>query len=206
MSIKTDPRIDAYIKRAAPFAQPILKHLRALIHRTCPDVQETMKWSFPHFDYKGQVMCSMAAFKQHAVFGFWKEELLRGQVKLFANTPAGKTAMGSLGRITSLQDLPKDNLLQQAIRAAMKLNDAGIKVPRAKPIKKTTLRTPSFLLTALKQHPRAYATWQQLRYSHKKEYIEWITQAKTDTTRDKRLATTIEWLINGKSRNWKYER
>ncbi len=198
----TDPFVDAYIEKSKDFAKPILNHIRALVHETCPDVVETKKWSFPHFDYKGEMMCSMAAFKEHCAFGFWKQSLMED--KAF---PAEKTAMGSFGRITSLKDLPSDKTFKKLIVDAMKLNDAGIKVAKAKPAgERKELVVPDILKAALKTNALAAETFENFPYSCKKEYIEWITEAKTEPTRDKRLATTIEWLSEGKRRNWKYEK
>jgi uncharacterized protein YdeI (YjbR/CyaY-like superfamily) len=197
-----DPRVDAYIDRSADFAKPILLHIRKLVHTACPDVIETMKWSFPHFDYKGQMMCSMASFKQHCAFGFWKQSLLED-----AAFPAEKTAMGSFGRLTSVKDLPDDKTMKKLIADAMKLNDDGVKVKRAfVSSDKKELVVPDVLLEALAKHDAAAETFNSFPYSCKKEYVEWITEAKTDATRDKRLATAIEWLAEGKRRNWKYER
>jgi uncharacterized protein YdeI (YjbR/CyaY-like superfamily) len=197
-----DPRVDAYIDRSADFAKPILRHIRKLVHTACPDVIETMKWSFPHFDYKGQMMCSMASFKQHCAFGFWKQSLLED-----AAFPAEKTAMGSFGRLTSVKDLPDDKTMKKLIADAMKLNDEGVKVKRAfVSSDKKELVVPDVLLEALAKHDAAAETFNSFPYSCKKEYVEWITEAKTAATRDKRLATAIEWLAEGKRRNWKYER
>ena len=196
----TDPRIDAYIECSADFAQPLLKHIRKLVHKAAPEIVETMKWSFPHFDHKGTV-CSMAAFKEHCAFGFWKQSLLEDGA-----FPAEKTAMGSFGRITSRKDLPDDKTMVKLIRDAVSLNEKGIKVKRQTTPGKKDLVIPPYLLEALAKNDTAAATFENFPYSCKKEYIEWITEAKTDATRDKRLATTIEWLAEGKRRNWKYEK
>lgn len=196
----TDPFVDAYIEKSKDFAQPILNHIRELVHAACPDVIETKKWSFPHFDYKG-MMCSMAAFKEHCAFGFWKQSLLED-----AAFPAEKTAMGSFGRIKSIKDLPNDKTFKKLIVDAMKLNDAGIKIAKSKPAsEKKELVVPEILTAALATNELAAETFNNFPYSCKKEYVQWITEAKTDATRDKRLATTIEWLTEGKRRNWKYE-
>lgn len=196
-----DPWVDDYIDRSAEFAKPILRHIREVVHKACPEVVETKKWSFPHFDYKG-MLCSMAAFKEHCAFGFWKQSLLDQSV-----LPAEKTAMGSFGRITSIKDLPDDKTLKKLIAQAMKLNDAGIKVARPKPTgEKKELVIPEVLMEALAQHEAAAETFNNFPYSKKKDYVEWINEAKTDATRDKRLATSIEWLSEGKSRMWKYEK
>ena len=195
-----DPRVDAYIEKSAEFAQPILTHLRKLVHKACPEVKETMKWSMPHFEYKG-MLCGFASFKQHATFGFWKQSLLETDA-----FPAEKTAMGSLGRIESKKDLPADKVIIGLIHQAMELNEKGIKVEKKPAAAKKELVIPDILVTALKKNKTARETFDNFPYSCKKEYVEWITEAKTDATRDKRLATTLEWLAEGKRRNWKYEK
>jgi hypothetical protein len=195
-----DPRVDAYIAKSAPFATPILTRIRKAVHKGCPDVQETMKWSFPHFDYKG-MLCGMAAFKQHCTFGFWKASLL--QDSGIASKPAD--AMGQFGRITSVDDLPPENDLVALVRQAARLNDEGVKVVR-KPAPKPVPKAPPAFLKALRANSKAKAAYDAFSPSHRREYLEWITEAKTDATRDRRMATTIEWLAEGKSRNWKYER
>jgi len=197
----TDPFVDAYIEKSKDFAKPILKHIRALVHDACPDVVETKKWSFPHFDYKGEMMCSMAGFKEHCAFNFWKQSLLDQTA-----FPAEKTAMGSFGRIKSLDDLPDAKTMKKLIGDAMKLNDDGIKVAKPKPTgEKKELVVPYLLLEALATNEAAADTFNNFPYSKKKDYVEWITEAKTDATREKRLTTTIEWLAEGKSRHWKYQ-
>jgi uncharacterized protein YdeI (YjbR/CyaY-like superfamily) len=203
-----DPRVDAYIAKSAEFAKPILTHLREMIHKTCPTVEETMKWSFPHFMYKGpadrssRVLCSMASFKQHCAFGFWYADT--GDSSLEAETGP---AMGQYGRITGLGDLPKDKVLAQQIKDAVKLHDAGVK-PRATPrsTEKKELEIPEYFSAALKKNKKALATFDGFNYSNKKEYVEWVAEAKTDETRKKRLETAIEWMAEGKVRNWKYLR
>ena len=194
-----DKRIDAYIEKSAEFAQPIMTHLRELIHKACPEVSETLKWSMPAFEYKG-ILCGFAAFKQHATLMFWKQSLLESDA-----FPKNKTAMGSFGRITSLKDLPGDKVLLGLIHQAMELNEKGIKVPKKPAAPKKELVVPEILTKALSKHKAAKTTFENFPYSCKKEYVEWITEAKTEPTRDKRLATTIEWLAEGKRRNWKYE-
>jgi uncharacterized protein YdeI (YjbR/CyaY-like superfamily) len=193
-----DPRVDAYIEKSADFAKPILRHIRELVHKACPDIQETMKWSFPHFDHKGTV-CSMASFKQHCALGFWKQSLMEQDA-----FPAEKTAMGSFGRITSVKDLPPDKVMIALIHQAVELNEKGIKVAK-KPVDKKELVVPVDLTKALSKNKAAKAAFDKFSYSHKKEYVQWIEEAKTEPTRNKRLATTVEWLSEGKSRNWKYE-
>jgi uncharacterized protein YdeI (YjbR/CyaY-like superfamily) len=194
-----DKRVDAYIDKSAEFARPILRELRAIVHEACPEAEETIKWGFPHFDYKG-MLCSMAAFKQHCAFGFWKSELVLRDNK-------SPDAMGQFGRLTSVKDLPTRRVLIGYIKKAQELNDAGIKAARPKPrAEKKELVVPEYFTAALKKNKKALATFEGFPYSHKKEYVQWVTEAKTDETRQRRLATSVEWLAEGKSRNWKYER
>jgi uncharacterized protein YdeI (YjbR/CyaY-like superfamily) len=196
---KKDPRVDAYIAKAAPFAQPVLRHLRKLVHTGCPDVEETLKWSMPSFTYKG-ILCGMAAFKEHCTFGFWKHDLVVGA----QGAPKAEEAMGTFGRITKLSDLPSNEVLLGYVRKAVELNDAGIKKPASPKKPREELKIPSSLMEALKRNKKALETFEEFSYSHKKEYVEWITEAKRDETRDKRLATAIAWIAEGKPRNWKY--
>ena len=192
---KKDPRVDAYIKRAAPFARPILKHLRKIVQVGCPDVEETIKWRSPFFERKG-AMCFMAAFKEHCAFGFWKGALIFGK--------ENKGAMGHFGRITSISDLPDQKTLIGFVRKAAELNKAGVKklAPRARA--KQRINVPSDLKAALQKNAKARKTFEDFSYSHKKEYVDWITDAKRDETRKRRLQTAIQWLAEGKPQNWKY--
>jgi hypothetical protein len=193
-----DPRVDAYIAKSADFAKPILTHIRKLVHANCPDVTETLKWSMPHFEYKGGIFCGMAAFKAHATFGFWLGALL----KIDANPEKG---MGQFGRITSIADLPNDKEFARLAKAAMKLHDEGAKVPaRAKTAEKKELVVPDYFMAAVKKNKKALATFEGFVYSKKKDYVEWITEAKTEATRDRRLAQAVEWMSEGKVRHWKY--
>jgi uncharacterized protein YdeI (YjbR/CyaY-like superfamily) len=199
---KIDPRVDAYIAKSAGFARPILKHLRKLVHAACPEVEETLKWSFPHFLHHG-MMCGMAAFKQHCTLGFWKERLIFGTKA--RPDDREKSGLGQFGRITSLADLPKDKVLLGYIREAARLNEAGIKPPpRPKAQERKALIVPPYFLAALRKHKPALANFENFSYSHKKEYVEWITGAKREETRQKRIETAVAWLKEGKSRNWKY--
>jgi uncharacterized protein YdeI (YjbR/CyaY-like superfamily) len=198
--VNQDKRIDAYIARSAPFAQPILIHLRQLVHRASPEIEETIKWSHPTFLYRGKLLCRMAAFKAHAGFGFWHQ----GVEKLL-NRELGKTneASGLIGRITSLAELPADRDLLRYLKTAIKLSDEG--APSRPPRKpKPALPLPADLAAALKKNRAALTTWDNFSPSHRREYIEWITEAKRPVTRAQRLATTLEWLAAGKPRNWKY--
>ena len=195
---KRDPKVDTYIKKAAPFARPILTEFRDIVHASCPEVEEAMKWSFPHFVYTG-MLCSMASFTRHAAFGFWKGSLVTGG-------PKQADAMGHFGRVTKRSDLPSRAVLAGFVKRAAALNDQGVKVARAPKSAPTPVRVPADLSAALKKHAGARTGFAGLSPSHKREYIEWITTAKTDDTRARRLAQAIEWMAEGKSRNWKYER
>jgi len=196
----TDPRVDAYIEKSNDFAKPILRHIRELVHEACPETTETIKWGFPHFDYKG-MLCSMASFKEHCAFGFWKQTLIESDA-----FPTEKTAMGSFGKLKLLADLPDDATMKKLIADAVKLNDAGVKVVKPKPSgEKKEIVVPEILLEALAQNEAAAETFEKFPPGCRKEYVQWITEAKTDATRDKRVATTVEWLAEGKRRNWKYE-
>ncbi|HXP34787.1 MAG TPA: YdeI/OmpD-associated family protein [Chthoniobacterales bacterium] len=190
-----DPRVDAYIKRAAPFARPILKRLRKIVHTGCPDVEETIKWNSPFFEHKG-IICFMAAFKLHCVFGFWKGSLIFGAKH--------KGAMGHFGRITSIDDLPNEKQLIAFVRKAAELNEAGVKKLRPRSRAKQKVSVPSDLKAALQKNAKARKTFDNFSRSHKKEYVEWITGAKRDETRKRRLETAIQWLAQGKPQNWKY--
>ena len=202
MAVQTDSRVDAYIAKAAPFAQPVLKHLRALVHQGCPEVVETIKWSHPSFGYQGKILCGMAAFNAHCSFGFWHQEM---QELLARDGHAAAEGMGAFGKLTGLGDLPKERVLLRYIQTAVKWNATDTPTrtrPTRKP--KPEAAVPADLAAALKKNTPAAATFAAFSTSHRREYIEWITEAKQDTTRQKRLATTLEWLAEGKSRNWKY--
>jgi uncharacterized protein YdeI (YjbR/CyaY-like superfamily) len=195
------PEVDAYIDKSAAFAQPILGKIRTLFHEACPEIQEVMKWSFPHFEYKGLVG-SMAAFKQHCSFGFWKGKLLKDPHKLFVGV--GDTSMGGM-KVSSLADLPSDKVLLAYIKEAVALNEDGIKAPTAEKKPKKALVVPGYFLAALRKNKEALAVFEAFSPSHQREYVEWVTEAKQETTRAKRLAQAIEWMAEGKSRHWKYE-
>jgi uncharacterized protein YdeI (YjbR/CyaY-like superfamily) len=196
--MKTDPRIDAYIDtKIADFAKPILTHLRAVVHEACPDCEETLKWSHPSFIYKGKILAGFAAFKAHATFGYWSGSQVM-------ESSAEATAMGQFGRLTSLADLPDRKTLISLTHKAMKLIDEGVKPIRNKTVK-APFTVPQDLQAAIDAAPAARATWAGFPPSCQREYVEWVTEAKRDETRAKRLSQTVEWLNEGKRRNWKYE-
>ncbi|NML38907.1 hypothetical protein HHL17_17000 [Chitinophaga sp. G-6-1-13] len=198
-----DARIDAYILKSAGFAQPILEHMRALVHKACPEVEETIKWGMPYFTCEGQLFCCFAAFKAHCSFIFWKGALMDDPDNIFQQR--GENGMGQLGKIASLKDLPSDKIFIKYLKAAAKLStrDLPPATKKATPVKKE-LEVPDWLLSAIKKNKKAWATFEAFSYSNKKEYVEWITSAKTDATRDSRLADALAWMAEGKIRNWKY--
>jgi uncharacterized protein YdeI (YjbR/CyaY-like superfamily) len=196
---KKEPRVDAYIVAAAPFAQPILEHLRKVMHAGCPSVEETIKWGFPRFDYHG-IITGMAAFRQHCAFGFWKGALLFGPGKAEQSD-----AMGHFGRITKVVDLPNEKTLVAFVRKAAKLNEDGVKVP-TKPRTARVLEVPEDFNATLLKNARARETFESFSTSKRNEYVEWVTEAKREETRRQRVATSIEWLAEGKSHSWKYQR
>lgn len=203
-----EPRVDAYIAKAKPFAPPILNHIRELVHKACPDVEETIKWSRPFFEYKGAILGNMSAFKEHCSFGFWGVEIAAVLREAKVLQPG---AMGSLGRITRVEDLPPKKEILGILKQAVEFIDSGnytspiaarnkvVKAPKA------PMETPAAFTKALKANKKAAAGFAALSPSCKKEYVEWIAEAKRDETRDKRIATAVEWISEGKRRNWKYE-
>lgn len=200
---KRDPRIDAKIKASPEFARPILAHLRALAHKGCPEAEETLKWGMPHFTYRGSILFGMGSFKAHIAMGFWLGALIVGD-------NASETAMGQFGRITALKDLPPDRVILGFIKKAMALIDQGAKSPtrsagaRSKP--KPPPKPPGFLLAAFRGDPQAGAGFKALTPGKQREYVAWLGDAKTEATREKRLAQALEWMAEGKGLNWRYEK
>ena len=194
-----DERVDAYIERQAEFAKPILTKLRAMVHAACPDCDETLKWSMPSFIYKGSILAGMAAFKAHATFGFWQAKLVVGE------TGREREAMGSFGRLTRVEDLPDEATMAALIRKAMTLVDTGEKAPRPVKHPKPALETPPDLLEALAANEAARATFDDFPPSARRDYLDWLADAKRPETRAKRLAQAVEWMAEGKRRHWKYE-
>jgi uncharacterized protein YdeI (YjbR/CyaY-like superfamily) len=193
-----DPRIDAYIAARGDFARPILEHLREAVHAACPEVEETIKWGMPHFTYKGGMFAGMAAFKAHATFGFWRGKEVVGE-------SGGESAMGQFGRIASLADLPDRETLDGLIRKAAALVEAGPAPRKPKHPPKPAPETPEDLRAALDAEPRAAATFDDFPPSCRREYVEWVVEAKRPETRAKRIAQAVEWMAEGKRRHWKYE-
>lgn len=197
-----DPRVDEYIVVSAEFAKPILKHLRDLVHKACPEVKENIKWGFPHFEYKG-ILCSMAAFKSHCAFTINNADSLSDPDKIL--TTVGKTAMGHLGKLRDLKDLPDDKMLIKYLKTAAQLQEAGIIKPKKEKTKTPKeLPIPAALAEAFERNRDAQKFFNNFSYSHKKEFLDWINEAKTEVTYNKRIQATIGLLIEGKSKNWKY--
>jgi uncharacterized protein YdeI (YjbR/CyaY-like superfamily) len=195
---KKDPRVDAYIQRTAPFAKPILTQVRKLVHRGCHDVQETIKWGAPHFEYHG-MLCGMAAFKKHCAVGFWKRQLIFGTGEANGDEPVNWSR-----RLESVSDLPSERRFISYVRKAAKLNESGTNVPKKPATKRPAPKLPQDLAAALNKNAKAKNTFENFSPSCKREYVEWIVSAKRDETRQKRLKTAIEWLNQGKPHNWRY--
>lgn len=194
--VSRDPRVDAYIANAAEFARPILEHLRELVHRACPEVLETIKWSMPFFDHQGS-LCHMAAFKKHCAFGFWKGDLV-------IQGPGASEAMGQFGRLTALADLPAEKKLLAYLKRAAKLNSTGVKPARALKQAKPPPVAPDYFRAALNKNKKALASYEGFSPSNQREYVDWLTEAKTESTRIRRLTQALLWLQEGKVRHWKY--
>lgn len=196
-------QVDQYIINSAEFAIPILDHLRNLVHKADARIEEKIKWGMPFFDYKGSV-CHMASFKNHCAFGFWKGSLMDDVYGIFRER---SQAMGLLGKITSFDDLPSDEILIAYIQQAIKLNEDNVKLPpKPKSTEKKELIIPEYFMEALGREPQALAVFQNFSASNKKDYVLWLEEAKTEATRLKRLETTLEWLAEGKTRMWKYKK
>ena len=200
----TDKRIDAYIEKKADFAKPVLNHLRQIVHKACPEAEETIKWSMPFFDYKGSTLCGMSAFKEHCAFMFWKAKLMKDPEGILQ--VAERAAMGNFNRITSLKDLPSDKILIAYIKEAMRLNEEDVKLPARKKAAVKELEMPADFAAALKKNKNAQTVFDSFPPGKRKDYIEWITEAKTEATKLKRIATAVEWIAEGKARHWKYQK
>jgi uncharacterized protein YdeI (YjbR/CyaY-like superfamily) len=200
----TDPRVDTYIAKAEPFARPVLAHLRSLVHQACPKAEETIKWGMPSFSTNGRILCMMAAFKAHCALTFWHKEM---KGVLAKDGTASDRAMGSFGRIESLKDLPSDRAMKSYLRQAAKLNE-GEAPARTRPARTAVedVSIPADLTAAMKRSSAARKTLESFTPGQRKEYIEWITGAKRDETRQRRVATAVEWLAEGKKLNWRYEK
>lgn len=200
-----NPKVDAYIAKAQPFAQPILTHLREIVHKACPDISEEIKWSMPAFVLRGVILGHIAGFKQHCAAGFWGPEM---RAMLEADGRQADGGMGSLGRITSLKDLPSDKVLLGYYRQAAVLIESGERTKSFSRKPKTTRAAPEIpreLIAALKKNKTAAKVFAEFTASAQREYSDWIAEAKRPETREKRVAQAVEWIAEGKQRNWKYQ-
>jgi uncharacterized protein YdeI (YjbR/CyaY-like superfamily) len=195
---KHHPRVDAYIAKAAPFAQPILAHLRAVVHAAAPQAEEEIKWGMPFFTYRGKLLCNFAAFKAHAAFGFHRGSLILGSAEQ-------RGSMGSLGRITSVRDLPPRRVLASYVKKAIALADVTAAAPRKSRTPRPLPKMPPALACALKADAAAQRQWAAFTPGKRREYLTWILGAKQDATRERRIAQTVAQVREGKSQNWKYE-
>jgi uncharacterized protein YdeI (YjbR/CyaY-like superfamily) len=205
-NLQLNPKVDAYIAKSQPFAQPILTHIRGLVHKACPEVEEVIKWSMPFFPVRGVILGHMAAFKQHCALGLWGPEM---NAILNADGLHSENGMGSLGKITSLKDLPPDKKMLTYYRHAAELILTGqrttslVRPKEKKP--KPALEVPAELTAALKKNKTAAKVFAGFSPSCQREYADWITEARRPETKEKRIAQAIEWIAEGKQRNWKYQ-
>ncbi|MCB9876458.1 MAG: YdeI/OmpD-associated family protein [Planctomycetes bacterium] len=196
--MNTDPRVDDYLAAAAEWARPILTELRARVHRACPGVVETIKWRRPAFELGG-LIGGMSEFKEYCSFGFWQEKAL-----LEAGDEA-EAVIEACGKITTLKQLPGKAAFARVLKLALQRNQAGGKLPRSKAKRHPPLEVPADLAAALARDEAAKEHFDAFAPSYRRDYIEWITGAKKDATRQTRIAQAVEWLRDGKKRHWKYE-
>jgi len=201
---KFNPQFDEYIEKSADFAKPIMEYLRQIIHETCPEVEEIIKWGNPHFDYKDDMMCILAGYKNHCSFSLYKAELM-SDTKIIESVKAGQK-MGYMDKIKSLSDLPAREILVAYIEEAMVLNENGVK--KAKPVseKPKVIEVPDYFSEKLATNPLAKEIFESKSSSFRKDYLVWITDAKTEATRQKRMEQSLEWIAEGKGRFWQYEK
>jgi uncharacterized protein YdeI (YjbR/CyaY-like superfamily) len=199
-----DARVDAYIEKAAPFAKPILEHIRQVVHNASPKITETVKWGMPFFDYKGPV-CMMASFKQHLGFGFWKASRLSDPDSLLRGSDE-EAAAGSFGQIERIEDLPSDDALIGFVLQMIAINESGIKEAKKPAALKAEIAMPDDFKNLLSSNATAVGYFEDFSPSKQREYLEWIIEAKSDATRQKRMEQAVEWISEGKSRNWKYQK
>ena len=201
---KFNPQFDEYIEKSADFAKPIMEYLRQIIHETCPEVEEIIKWGNPHFDYKGDMMCILAGYKNHCSFSLYKAELM-SDTKIIESVKAGQK-MGYMDKLKSLSDLPARETLVAYIKEAMVLNENGVK--KVKPVseKPKVIEVPDYFSEKLATNPLAKEIFESKSSSFRKDYLVWITDAKTEATRQKRIEQSMEWIAEGKGRFWQYEK
>jgi uncharacterized protein YdeI (YjbR/CyaY-like superfamily) len=201
-----NPLIDEYISNARPFARPILKRIRKLVHKAHSEINEELKWSFPNFTYRGKIICHMAAFKEHCAFGFWFSSMLDDPDKVLVDKEK-KGGMGSVGRLTGPDDLPDEDVLAGFIMQSLQMVDQGMSLANRGQRRRgadARISVPTDLKELLNKNKVALNVFNNFSNTHRKEYIQWVEEAKADTTRQKRLKTALEWISEGKPRNWKY--
>jgi uncharacterized protein YdeI (YjbR/CyaY-like superfamily) len=192
-----DPRIDAYIDKVAPFAQPILREIRQRVHASCGEAEEAIKWGMPAFMYRGKILCVMAAFKAHATLAFWRRDAQASKPE------KADDAMGEFGKLAQVKDLPDKRAFAAKVKSAMQRIEEGAPQRVVKP--RAPVAMPPAFAAALAQQPQAKAIFDGFSAGYQRDYLEWIGEAKTEATRDKRIAQSLQWLGEGKHRNWKYE-
>ncbi len=201
---KSDKEVTAYIAKSADFAKPILKHLRQLVNKNCPEVEEAIKWGIPHFDYKGDFMCVMASYKNHCSFSFLKAELMKDpRLKEGKNL---KPIQRFMGKISSVDELPSDKEFIKLLKEAMTLNEKGLKLPVRESTKPTNIEVPDYFAEKLKSNPKTKKVFEGSSPSFRKNYLTWIIDAKTEVTRNKRIEQSLEWIAEGKDRFWQYKK
>ena len=199
-----NPKFDEYYAKSADFAKPIMEYLRQIIHETCPDVEEVIKWGIPHFDYHGDMMCIFAAYKNHCSFSIWKAALMTNP-KLKENIKPEQT-MGNMDKIKSLSDLPDKETLIAYVKEAMALNENGIKIVKPKSEKPKVIQVPDYFSEILEGAPLVKAIFESKSPSFRKDYLVWIIDAKTEASRQARIEQALEWIAEGKGRFWKYNK
>jgi uncharacterized protein YdeI (YjbR/CyaY-like superfamily) len=203
-NLNFNPQVTAYLADCAEFARPIMNHLRQLLHATCPSVVEQIKWGILHFDYHGDMMCIFAAHAKHCSFTFFKQAIMSdARLRENIDFPAAKRFMG---RLTCLADLPPDRELIALIKEAMALNEKGIKLAPQPAKTPAVIEMPVEFASELSKHPQANSIFESKPASFRKEYLVWITAAKTDVTRQARIGEAISWIAQGKGRFWKYQK
>jgi uncharacterized protein YdeI (YjbR/CyaY-like superfamily) len=199
---KLNSKVTDYIAKSADFAKPILNHLREIIHSTCPDVEEDIKWGTPHYGYKGDHLVMMAGFKSHCSFSLYKAEIMKDKT-IQDSVKAGKK-FGYMDKVKSIDELPAKKVLMAYIKEAMVINESGLKKAVVKSDKPKVVEMPDYFAKALKANTKAYKVFAEKSDSFRKEYIVWIGDAKTEDTRQKRIEQSLEWIAEGKGRFWQY--
>lgn len=189
--------ITAYIEKATPEFKEVMIALRSVLNNPNFDIKEDWKWGAPNFNNEGMI-CWLAHFRNHVGMNFFKGTLIKDKYNLFTHYREEK-GNRQLKFSDINQIIPEQ--IEYYIEEAIKLNQENIKVVK----KEIDTSLPLDLETELNNNPKAKMFFESLAPSYKRDYIEWIEEAKREATRTKRLATTMEWLSEGKKKNWKYE-